>query len=79
MSTNCTHGTVWGGLCVECGADVTVQKKASIASNDKPRERPIVAVRGNDGRERFAIMHGDEHLVVTQTEANRYVQSCVFH
>jgi RNA polymerase II subunit A-like phosphatase len=84
--SSCQHHTVWGGLCVECGADVTKAAAAAAASatpskattmamatTTTPSKAPaaVVPVVGGDGRERFAIMHGDERLVVTVEEAER--------
>jgi hypothetical protein len=99
--SDCTHPTVWGGLCVECGADVTTTstkatsstpQKSSISSTSsttsstagaaasssssssstpKDSRAAVVPVVGGDGRARFAIMHGDERLVVTAEEAAR--------
>ncbi len=96
---SCSHPTVWGGLCVECGADVTraavttpsKSAGASVAPPTTPTtttpttstttmtankaNKAVVPVRGGDGRERFAIMHGDERLVVTAEEAARLHQA----
>ena len=38
MSDNCTHGTVWGGLCVECGVDVSIKPNESAIESTVVRK-----------------------------------------